>query len=180
MNSMTNKMVAYIISMMLMSCSSLTSSEQYFCSLQANDIRDVHEKGVKYNTYLLDGLDVDQTYDEPQYTTLLVNDTLSKDRVIAWGNVKLSHTVNGCQTVDSVALSCLIIHKKGCKAERYSSKHTGNDNFDKAWSQCPLSKIMRRKIREDFFLRMKNRRYHLRTNSHRRLSVAHEYRFNLK
>ena len=180
MNSVTKKMIAFTIVVMLMSCSSLTSAEQYFCALPAKDIRDVHEKRVEYKTYLLDGSDINQTYDEPQYITSVANDTLSKDRVIAWGYVILSCNINGYQTIDSVALSCLIIKKEGCKAERYSSKHKGNNNFDKAWKQCPLSTVMRRKIREDFFLRMKNRRYHLRTTNYRGLSVAHEYRINIK
>lgn len=166
------------ISVLLGSCKSSISCNDYFSTVSVDEIKELSVQKFLYKTdYLDDDYREFGTYDNPQLAFNIEYDTLSHYRVILWGYVALSdaNQTDNTQIVDSIAITSMIVLRSHHMAERFSNNCTVNNNFDKPWKDCPLPMSVRNKIKNDFLIRMKYRKYNIKERV-RRITVYYEYK----
>ena len=152
---------------MLISCSTHMSSERYFCKLSTKQIKDVPLESFEYKTYYIDDDCIScGTFSEPQFEFNLKYDTLSRYRVIACGNIFFDESMNAdsCEKIDFVELSYVILRGgSNVLPIRLSNNKNRSETFgqqiEKNWHDNPLPSHVMKTIRNDFFTRMKYRKY---------------------
>lgn len=157
--------IIFIICILLVSCRSGISSTNYFGTLSSKDIPDISLNAVPFKTNYLDDECVKcGTMSEPVFNYDIKYDTSSHYRVVVSGKVIFTKDTapnNQYAMIDSVGIDNLIIWKEHSVRERYSSQASDNNDSDwnKAWEKCPIPSNILKKIRKDFFIRMKYRQY---------------------
>lgn len=168
----------WFLSSLLRHCENTNHTDNYFSIVSVDRIKELPMQSFSYETEFIDddykGLG---TYDEPQIECNIMCDTNSVNTIIVWGHVVISDMdkTRNIQVVDSVAVSNFILLRKNHRVERYSNKHMRNNSFDKPLESCPVPKSVRDKIKEDFLIRMKYRKYHVNTNE-RTIPVFYGYK----
>ena len=157
----------FFVSILFVSCKSSISCNEYFTTVPASEIKDLSLDYDKYETHFFDYHFTDLgTYDVHQIICTIRFDTVSHYYVVVSGYVVLKdidQTIN-TQIVDSVKISQIAVKRKHHKLELFSSKLPDKYYNNKPWKDCPLPKSVRNKIKDDFLIRMKHRKYHLKTN----------------
>jgi len=156
-------------SILLVSCRSSISCNDYFTTVPVSDIKKLSSESIIYETNYIDYHFTNLgTYDVPQIKCNIKFDILSQYFVFIYGYVVLKDMsqTNNTQIVDSVKISKVAVKRKQHKLEFFSNEFPDNYLYYnyKSWKDCPLPKSVRNKIRDDFLIRMKYRKYHLKTN----------------
>ena len=181
------ELIMTVISCMLISCSTHMSSERYFCKLSTKQIKDVPLESFEYKTYYIDDDCIScGTFSEPQFELNLKYDTLSRYRVIACGNIFFDESKNAdsCEKIDSVELSYVII-RGGSNVSPIRLSNNKNKSemlgqqIEKNWNDNPLPSHVMKAIRNDFFTRMKYRKYKLNLNEIRTGGISVSYIYQL-
>ncbi|MCR4836291.1 MAG: hypothetical protein K5899_07915 [Bacteroidaceae bacterium] len=147
---------------LLMGCSTLMPQEKFFCTISTKDIPDVPENTISYKTDYLDYHVVEAgTISSPLFDYDIKYDTLSHYRVSVMGYVVFGRDANNTnqhERIDSVGITHLVIDKIGAPRELFGKK--GDERWNKRnWEECYLPNKILKKIRKDFFIRMKYQRY---------------------
>lgn len=163
------ELITIVTCCMLTCCAPYMSSERYFCKLGTQQIKDVPLESLEYKTYHIDDDCIScGTFFEPQFEFHLKYDTLSRYRVMACGSIIFGDRegANPCEKIDSVELSYLMIRKGNnvppiCLSNIKSKSEMFGQQIKKNWYDNPLPSHVMRIIRDDFFKRMKYRKYKL-------------------
>ena len=164
---------------LLMGCGTTLSHEKFFCTRSTKEISDVPEQTISYKTDYIDyHFPEAGTISDPLFDYNIKYDTLSHYRVVVFGYVVFgkSNQESQYERIDSVGITRLVIDKKGGARELYSKKWDEHWN-DIPWEKCSLSKKILRKIRKDFLIRMKYKRYVInRSDTIKGITTGYEYR----
>ena len=157
------RMQWFLASCLLMGCSTLMPQEKFFCTISTKDIPDVPEKTISYKTDYIDyHFPEAGTISDPLFDYDIKYDTLSHYRVTVLGYVifgKEANQNNQYERIDSVGITRLVIDKIGAPRELLGIKGDKRWNNNKNWEECSLPKKILKKIRNDFFIRMKYKRF---------------------
>ena len=175
------KLIILIVNCILVvGCNTSISSTYFFSRISVNNIEYLSEDTLTFSTSYIDPMFKSHgTIFEPNIPFSIKYDTLSRYTVIAVGNVfffkPLPKDIAEIKS-DSIELSSVIVIKKGERAKRYSSKLRQESDFDKPWKDCPIPSSVMKKIRKDFFIRMKYQKYGAISNdSLNGITVMHQY-----
>ena len=157
-----NKLLIILTCFLLVSCSTLMSSEKFFGTVSTKEIPNVSIDSVPFITSYIEGSCVScGTISEPLFDYDIKYDTLSHYKVIVQGEIifeKDNHQKNQYKRVDSVRINRLVIDRLHFQREFYSDmNHKWGHNT--LWKECPLPKKILREIRNDFLKRKKYIRY---------------------
>ncbi len=163
---------------LLMGCSTSMQHERFFCTLSARDIPDVSEESITYRTDYIDYHFVEAgTISNPLFGFDIKYDTLSHYRVVVLGRLVFGETKHDGQyeRIDSVEINRLIISSLNAPRELYCKN--GDEYCSKiSWKECSLPKKNLKKIRKDFLIRMKYKRYVInKSDSIKGITTLYEY-----
>lgn len=156
---MNTRILLLFVSFLLVSCRTSNSCDAYFSPVPVDKIKEISSKDLKYKTKSEYGIDV------PDIDCKIRYDTKSQYTVIVTGHIGLrdiDQTKNS-QIADTITISDIIIKRKNHDFEFYSNKRKDSQNIkNKPWKEFPLPKSVIEKIRENFLLRMKYSKFHLK------------------
>lgn len=163
---MKYRILLFLIGVLLVGCRTSNSCDAYFSPVPVDKIKEISSQDLKYEK-----MDVDYHFPELGYYEIPLTvcnikyDTKSHFTVIVSGYAVFRDTdiTNHFQIVDSVSLSEIVVKKEQQKLELYSNKQNNDFNY-RPWKECPLPKSVRERIREDFLIRMKYMKFHLKTD----------------
>ena len=147
---------------LLMSCGALLTSEEFFNTISTKDIPDVSVKSISYRTGYVDSECIKcGIISEPLFDYSIKYDTLSHYEVIVIGYVvfgKKNYQENQYEGIDSVGITRLIVSSLHSQRKLYG-KNGDEIRNNILWKECPLPKIILKKIKKDFLIRMKYKRF---------------------
>ena len=162
-----------------MGCGTTMSHEKFFSTISTKDIPEVSEKTILYKTDVVDyHFPEAGTISEPLFEHNIKYDTLSHYRVTVFGYVVFGQ--NGpmapYERIDSVGITRLVIDRMNAPRELYSKKRDEHWN-DIPWENCSLPKKILKRIRKDFLIRTKNKRYVInQSDTIRGVTTGYAYR----
>ncbi len=163
---MNSRIFLFFFSILFVSCKTTNSCDAYFSPVPRHKIKEIPLQDIKYKTELMDyHIPEIGSYDEPQIACNIRYDTLSHVTVIVTGYIVLRDIdeTKNTQIVDSVAINWFAVRRSNHAMEFYSNDPQKVHLFNyRPWKDCPLPKSVRDEIREDFLIRMKYRKYHLK------------------
>lgn len=177
---MKNVMIFIANCILIIGCRSYIPCTQYFNKVSAGEIESIVEDSLSFKTVYIDNMFHSLgTFSEPNISFDIKYDTLSHYTIIAGGKIFFSGDQERNQIEiksDSIEMSYIIVKKKGEQAKRYSGDNSHRSAIDKSWKDCPIPSSIMRKIRKDFFIRMKYRRYRVSNgDSLKGLTVMRQY-----
>lgn len=131
--------------------------------MSTKDIADVPIEAIKYtNPEFIDTHIAEcGTLSQPLFDCNIKYDTMLHYKVLVIGYVRFGKD-NGCkekhETIDSVGITRVVIDRLYYPREMYG-RINDVDWRNKRWRDCPLPKAVLKALKDDFFIRMKYRKY---------------------
>ena len=176
------KLLFLLTCSMFMECCTIMPNEEFFCTISTKDIPDVSVKTLSFSTDYIDyHFPECGTVSYPLFDYDIKYDTLSHYRVVVLGSVVFGeedNTENVFEILDSVKITRLVVDRLHSPRELYG-KNGDDEWISKNWEECPLPNKILKKIRKDFLIRMKYKRYFLNKSDNspaKRLTTSYPYR----
>ena len=173
------------ICLMISSCGISMSSEEFFRTLSVKEIPDMSMDTVRYYTsFIEDDIPSLGKVSEPLLGYSIKYDTLARYRVAVIGSIKFAEQNDDTMQyarIDSIGIiSFYLWNDHSQHREYYSNKRNGTDinsqEKGRTLEKCPLPKRILKRIRKDFFIRMKYREYQIDNINNKAISVIYDYR----
>ena len=169
----------FLAGCLLMGCGTTMSHKKFFSTISTKDIPDVPEQSISYKTNSIDyHVPEAGTISDPLFNYNIKYDTLSHYKVTVMGYVIFGKNVQTTpyERIDSVGITRLVIDRQNAPRELYSKN--GDEHWnDIPWEDCSLPKKILKKIRKDFLIRMKYKRYVInRSDTLKGITAGYGYR----
>ncbi len=167
---MNTRIFIFFVGVLFVSCKTSNSCDAYFSSVPVDEIIEISSQDIKYERMAVDHhLPELGYYDVPLIDFKFKYDTISHYDLIVNGYAILKdiNQTDNSQRVVSVAISWIAVKRNHHGLEYYSINPEIGSTYGnrKPWKECPLPKSVRDKIKEDFLIRMKHIKYHLKTGT---------------